>query len=66
MFVFLYIQPLDVQDLVPDFVLQGGQDPQLSVDLDLHLCDSPAEVLGQVIVVVVATWWKNRRNMWMN
>lgn len=52
-----YLQLLHVSDLVFDSILQGGQDPQLSVDLDLHVCDSLAQILGQVVVAVIATWW---------
>lgn len=53
-----YLQPLHVGDLVLDPVLQGGQDPQLSVDPDLHVRDPLTQILGQVVEAAVLTWWK--------
>lgn len=62
---FVYLQPLHAADLVFDSILQGGQDPQLLVDLYLHLCDSSIEILGQLVVVLVATWWEKCGGVWM-
>lgn len=55
--VYLYLQPLHFVDLVFDSFLQGRQDPQLSVYLDLHVGDSLAQTLGQVVEVVVTSCW---------
>lgn len=54
----MYLQSLHLHHLVFDSILQGSQDPQLAVDLDLHVCDPLTQILGQVVVVVVVTWWK--------
>lgn len=53
-----YLQPLHLHHLVFDAILQGGQDPQLPVDLDLHVCDPLTQILGQVVVGVVTVWRK--------
>lgn len=58
-----YLHPLHLDDLVFDSILQGGQDPQLSVDLDFHVSDSLTQILGQVVVVVAGTWWKKRTRL---
>lgn len=54
----MYLQSLHLHHLVFYSILQGSQDPQLAVDLDLHVCDPLTQILGQVVVVVVVTWWK--------
>ncbi len=53
--VDIHLHSLHLDDLVFDAILQGGQDPQLSVDLDFHVCDSLTQILGQVVVVVIIT-----------
>lgn len=54
----LYLQLLHLCDLGFDPILQGRQDPHLSVYFNLHVRDPLTKSLGQVKVVVVATWWK--------
>lgn len=56
-----YLQPLHLGDLVFDPILQGRQDLHLPVDPDLHVHDPLTEILGQVVVVVVVSWWKKTR-----
>lgn len=53
--VDINLHSLHLDDLVFDSVLQSAQDPQLSVDLDLHVYDSLTQILGQVVVAVVIT-----------
>lgn len=53
-----HLESLHFGDLVPDPVLQGSQGPQLSVDLYLHVCDAPTQIIGQRLVPVAAIWWE--------
>jgi len=53
--VNINLHSLHLDDLVFDSILQSDEDPQLSVDLDLHVCDSLTQTLSQVVVAVVIT-----------
>lgn len=55
-----HLESLHFGDLVPDPVLQGGQGPQLSVDLYLHVNDVPPQTLGQRVILVAVIWWDTR------
>lgn len=59
-----YLQPLHLHHLVFDSILQGGQDSQLPVDLDLHVSDPLVQILGQVVVAVVTVWRKRSSVSW--